>query len=41
MKGNAINATAAERTTFAAGFSSMDAGFNGTLDQLDAYLAAL
>jgi uncharacterized protein YndB with AHSA1/START domain len=41
MKGNAINATAAERATFAAGFGSMEQGFNGTLDQLDAYLATL
>jgi uncharacterized protein YndB with AHSA1/START domain len=41
MKGKAINATAAERATFAAGLGSMEQGFNGTLDQLDAYLARL
>ena len=41
MVGKAVNATAAERATFAAGFSSMDAGFDGTLDQLDAYLATV
>lgn len=34
-----INATEEERTTFAAGLKSMDAGFTGTLDQLAAYLA--
>jgi len=41
MKGKAINATATERATFAAGLGSMEQGFNGTLDQLDAYLATL
>ena len=41
LKGWPINATAEEKATFAAGHSSMQQGFKGTLDQLDAYLAEL
>jgi uncharacterized protein YndB with AHSA1/START domain len=37
----AFNATEAERRIFAAGFASMEQGFTGTFDQLDAYLARL
>jgi uncharacterized protein YndB with AHSA1/START domain len=34
-----INATEAERKTFADGMASMKGGWTGTMDQLDAYLA--
>jgi len=36
-----VNASKEERETFAAGKSSMEEGFKGTLDQLDAYLKQL
>jgi uncharacterized protein YndB with AHSA1/START domain len=35
----AFNATADERNAFEAGFDSMEQGFTGTFDQLEAYLA--
>jgi len=35
-----INATEEERRTYADGFKSLEAGFKGTLDQLDGYLKA-
>jgi len=41
LRGRPINATAAERATFAAGHASMRQGFGGTLDQLSAHLASL
>jgi uncharacterized protein YndB with AHSA1/START domain len=40
MRGYPINATAEERATFEAGFESMQKGFGGTFDQLEAYLAS-
>ncbi len=39
LHGIPVNATEAERRTFAAGHDSMRQGFKGTLDQLEAYLA--
>jgi uncharacterized protein YndB with AHSA1/START domain len=39
VDGVPTNATEEERKTFLAGRNSMEAGFNGTLDQLAAYLA--
>lgn len=39
MSGVPVNATEEEKKTFDAGRSSMDQGFKGTLDQLEAYLA--
>jgi uncharacterized protein YndB with AHSA1/START domain len=41
MHGIPINATAEERRTFKEGHGSMQQGFKGTLDQLDAYLAGV
>lgn len=41
MHGIPINATAEERRTFKEGHGSMQQGFKGTLDQLDAYLASV
>jgi uncharacterized protein YndB with AHSA1/START domain len=41
LTGVPINASDEERKTFAAGFSSMQQGFTGTLDQLAEYLAQL
>jgi uncharacterized protein YndB with AHSA1/START domain len=41
MKSTPIHATEAERAVFAKGFPSMQQGYKGTLDQLDAYLAQL
>lgn len=38
MRGVPVNATEAERRTFEAGYESMQKGWAGTLDQLDAYL---
>jgi uncharacterized protein YndB with AHSA1/START domain len=40
LKGYPINATDEERTTFQAGIESMQKGFEGTFDQLAAYLAS-
>jgi uncharacterized protein YndB with AHSA1/START domain len=40
METIAVNASDAERQTFVAGRDGMRQGFGGTLDQLDAYLAA-
>lgn len=39
LKGGPINATAGEHKAFGAGYESMEQGFAGTFDQLDAYLA--
>ena len=39
LRGGPINATAAERATYAGFRDSMRQGFDGTWDQLDAYLA--
>jgi uncharacterized protein YndB with AHSA1/START domain len=39
MRGTPINATAAERKAFAAGHSSMQKGWAGTLDQLAQHLS--
>jgi uncharacterized protein YndB with AHSA1/START domain len=39
LEGVPINATEEERKTFKEGFSSMQQGFKGTLDQLEEYLA--
>jgi uncharacterized protein YndB with AHSA1/START domain len=39
LRGGPINATEEERKIFAEGFASMQQGFSGTFDQLDAYLA--
>lgn len=39
LRGGPINATAAEHKQFVANFASMQQGFGGTFDQLDAYLA--
>lgn len=39
LRGCPINATEEERRTYKEGFKSMEAGFGGTFDQLDAYLA--
>jgi uncharacterized protein YndB with AHSA1/START domain len=41
LQGRPFNATEEERTTFEAGFASMQQGFGGTLDQLAAYLASV
>jgi uncharacterized protein YndB with AHSA1/START domain len=41
MTAIAHNATEEERQTFEAGFSSMEQGFGGTYNQLEAYLATL
>jgi len=41
IKSEPIHATDQERQTFINGFSSMQEGFGGTLDQLSAYLATL
>jgi uncharacterized protein YndB with AHSA1/START domain len=41
VAGVPINATEEERKTFHAGRNSMEAGFTGTLDQLDAYLTSV
>jgi hypothetical protein len=38
LTGIPINATEEERRTFKEGFKSMQQGFKGTLDQLEAYL---
>jgi uncharacterized protein YndB with AHSA1/START domain len=40
LRGEPINANAVETAVFLAGFPSMRMGFGGTLDQLDAHLAA-
>jgi len=40
LNGVPINATEEERKTFKEGHGSMQQGFKGTLDQLDAYLAS-
>jgi uncharacterized protein YndB with AHSA1/START domain len=40
LHGEPINANAVETAVFLAGFPSMRMGFGGTLDQLDAHLAA-
>lgn len=39
MESIPVNASEAERAAFQAGFKSMEGGFAGTLDQLEAYLA--
>ena len=39
LRGQPFNASDEERATFAAGRASMQMGFKGTLDQLEAYLA--
>jgi uncharacterized protein YndB with AHSA1/START domain len=41
ITGGPVNATKIERQTFAGAHKSMEMGFKGTLDQLDAYLAKL
>jgi uncharacterized protein YndB with AHSA1/START domain len=41
IRGGPINATEEERKTFHAARQSMEQGFGGTFDQLDAYLASL
>lgn len=41
LRGGAHNATDQERATYEAGFASMNQGFGGTFDQLDAYLAKI
>jgi uncharacterized protein YndB with AHSA1/START domain len=41
LHGIPINATAEERKTFKEGHGSMQQGFKGTLDQLEAYLASV
>lgn len=41
MVGSPVNATAEERAAFESMRPSMDQGFSGTFDQLDAYLATL
>jgi uncharacterized protein YndB with AHSA1/START domain len=41
MHVTAINATAEEIKTFKEGFASMEEGFGGTFDQLDAYLKTI
>lgn len=41
MRSTPLNATAEECEVFAKGFPSMQQGFKGTLDQLEAYLASL
>jgi uncharacterized protein YndB with AHSA1/START domain len=38
LRSSAVNATAAERRIFREGFASMEAGFGGTLDQLEQHL---
>jgi len=40
LRGVALNATEAEQTTFVDAARSLEAGWGGTLDLLDAYLAA-
>jgi uncharacterized protein YndB with AHSA1/START domain len=40
LNGVPINATEEERRTFQEGRGSMQQGFKGTLDQLDAYLGS-
>ena len=39
LEGTAINATDEERQTFESCFESMEQGFKGTMEQLEAYLA--
>ncbi len=41
LKSSPLNATEAENRVFFDGFKSMEGGYTGTLDQLDAYLATL
>ena len=41
LRSSPLNATEAEMRVFADGFKSMEGGYTGTLDQLDAYLATL
>ena len=41
LRGGPYNATAEEQSTFENMFASMNEGFGGTFDQLDAYLAEL
>jgi uncharacterized protein YndB with AHSA1/START domain len=41
MRSTPIHASAEECEVFAKGFPSMQQGFKGTLDQLEAYLATL
>jgi uncharacterized protein YndB with AHSA1/START domain len=41
LQGHPINATEEERRTFEAGRTSMQQGFTGTFDQLEAYLAKM
>ena len=41
LNGGPYNASDEELQTFAGGFSSMNQGFKGTFDQLDAYIASL
>ena len=40
LRGRPLNATDEERATFVDMFPSMQQGFGGTFDQLEAYLAA-
>jgi uncharacterized protein YndB with AHSA1/START domain len=40
LRGTPLNPTAEERATFIDMFASMQQGFGGTFDQLEAYLAA-
>jgi hypothetical protein len=39
LRGGPLDATAAERSTFEAGFESMQKSFTGTFDQLSDYLS--
>lgn len=39
LRATAVNATEEERRTFEAGFESMEGGYGGTFDKLEAYLA--
>jgi uncharacterized protein YndB with AHSA1/START domain len=41
LRSRPLNATEAERKVFADGFKSMEGGFGGTFDQLEAYLATI
>ena len=41
LRGQAYNATAEEQETYRQGHASMQQGFSGTFDQLEAYLARL
>lgn len=41
LAGGPFNATEEERNTFLSAFDSMNAGFKGTFEQLDEYLASL